>query len=127
MPALYVWALVWVRLVPGAKRLDRAGRHMQGVGVMSEYIVDTFGIVQDFADLHGDMNTPLYQAIMNVMASRQLEEIVRCRDCARFIPQGSFHFNNGAVNKDTCEVIRGFVVQIGPNGFCAWGERLVDE
>lgn len=51
------------------------------------------------------------------------EEIVRCRDCARFIPQGTFRFNNGAVNKNTCEVIRGFVVQIDPNGFCAWGER----
>lgn len=48
---------------------------------MSEYIVDTFGIVQDFADLHGDMTTPLYHAIMNVMVSRKREQIVRCRDC----------------------------------------------
>ena len=51
------------------------------------------------------------------------EEIVRCRDCARFVPQGTYRFNSGEVNKDTCEVIRGFVVQIDPNGFCAWGER----
>lgn len=35
MPALHVWALVWAWLVPGAKRLDRAERYMQGVGVMS--------------------------------------------------------------------------------------------
>lgn len=52
------------------------------------------------------------------------EEIVRCKDCARFVPQGTYRFNSGAVNKDTCEVIRGFVVQIDPNGFCAWGERI---
>ena len=90
---------------------------------MSEYVVDTFGIVQDFADLHGDMNMPLYQAIMDVMVSRQHEEIVRCRDCSRFVPQGTYRFNSGTTNKDTCEVIRGFVVQINPDGFCAWGER----
>ena len=51
---------------------------------MSEHIVNTFGIVQDFADLHGDMCTPLYQAIMDVMLSRQREEVVRCRDCKHF-------------------------------------------
>lgn len=48
--------------------------------------------------------------------------IVRCRDCKRFIPQGTHRFEDGVVNKDTCEVIRGFVVQIDPEGFCAWGE-----
>lgn len=90
---------------------------------MSEHIVETFGIVQEFADLHGDMNTPLYEAIMDVVVSRQREEIVRCRDCARYVPQGTFRLNNGITNKATCEVIRGFVVQINPDGFCAWGER----
>lgn len=58
---------------------------------MSEYIVDTFGIVQDFADLHGDMSTPLYRAIMNVMLSRQHEEIVRCMDCRWAKPDHSDH------------------------------------
>ena len=53
----------------------------------------------------------------------QRGEVVRCRDCARFIPRGTYRFNSGVVNKDTCDVIRGFVVQIGPDGFCAWGER----
>lgn len=53
----------------------------------------------------------------------QREEIVRCRDCERFVPQGTYRFNGGVVNKDTCDVIRGFVVQIDPDGFCAWGER----
>ena len=51
------------------------------------------------------------------------EEIVRCRDCTRFVPQGTYRFNSGVVNKATCDVIRGFVVQIDPDGFCAWGER----
>ena len=54
------------------------------------------------------------------------EEIIRCRDCTRFIPQGTYRFNGGVVNKDTCDVIRGFVVQIDPDGFCAWGERRED-
>lgn len=51
------------------------------------------------------------------------EEIVRCKDCTRFIPQGTHRFDDGVVNKDTCSVIRGFVVQIDSDGFCAWGER----
>lgn len=34
MPTLHMWALVWAGLVPGAGRLDKAGRYMQGVGVM---------------------------------------------------------------------------------------------
>lgn len=78
---------------------------------MAECIVDTFGIVQDFADLHGDMNTPLYQAIMDVMVSRQREEIVRCIDC-RFSIAGGF----GCVKWSNFENAR-------PKGFCAWGER----
>ena len=52
-----------------------------------------------------------------------LVEVVRCRDCARFVPEGTYRFNSGIVNKATCSVIRGFAVQIDPDGFCAWGER----
>ena len=54
-----------------------------------------------------------------------MKPLVRCRDCARFIPQGTFRFNSGVANKSTCEVIRGFVVQIDPDGFCAWGKKKV--
>lgn len=54
---------------------------------------------------------------------RSSEEIVRCKDCKRFKPQGTYRFDCGVVNKDTCEVIRGYVVQINPDGFCAWGEK----
>jgi len=53
----------------------------------------------------------------------QHEEIVRCKDCMRFIPQGTYRFNSGVANKATCDVIRGFVVEIDPDGFCAWSER----
>jgi hypothetical protein len=92
---------------------------------MSECIVDTFGIVQDFADLHGDMSTPLYQAIMDVMVSRQREEIVRCRDC-KHANISSFGF---------CKYCEKFVLPdqdgYGPDPkvnlpldfFCAYGER----
>lgn len=81
---------------------------------MSEHIVDTFGIVQDFADLHGDMNTPLYQAIMDVMVSRQHEEIVRCRDCKEYIERKGYA---------TCGYFGGDYVEVEPDGFCKWGER----
>lgn len=81
---------------------------------MSEYIVETFGIVQDFADLHGDMNTPLYQAIMDVMVSRQHEEIVRCMDCkynAKDTNGICYRFDHEHFNQ--------------PNDFCSWGKRRV--
>ena len=79
---------------------------------MSEYIVDTFGIVQDFANLHGDMNTPLYHAIMDVMVSRQHEQIVRCRDCAKWATEKRFTGGCCGAKGDA-----------DPGGYCAWGER----
>lgn len=77
---------------------------------MSEHIVETFGIVQDLADLHGDMSTPLYHAIMDVLLSRQREEVVRCRDCIHWATKAR---------------IAGMCVgkQLDPDGFCSWGEK----
>lgn len=76
---------------------------------MSEYIISDEQIAEN-QRLHGKK-----LLVMPV--------IVRCKDCKYYIPQGTYRFNRGIVNKDTCKVIRGFVVQIGPDGFCAWGER----
>lgn len=88
---------------------------------MSEYVMETFGIVQDFADLHGDMNTPLYQAIMDVMESRQREEIVRCKDC-----KWSFHSELFPdINTRYCRwFARDVYIDMG---FCFWGERKGEE
>lgn len=87
---------------------------------MSEYVVETFGIVQDFADLHGDMNTPLYQAIMDVIESRQREEIVRCRNC-----RWSFHSDqSGNFTRRYCKWFR---CDVYNDGFCFWGDRKDDE
>ena len=109
---------------------------------MSEYIVDTFGIVQDFADLHGDMNMPLYQAIMDVMVSRQREEIVRCRDC-KYLDDSEYSrwdsslaecygepplfcdllsFNEWRMDGDR-RVAETTFAEVEPDGFCKWGER----
>ncbi len=74
---------------------------------MSEYIMDM-----------------QYDVANGTFSTVKREEIVRCRDCKRYIPQGTFSFNDGPIIKDTCDVIRGFVVQIDPNGFCAWGEPI---
>ena len=75
---------------------------------MSEYIYSSQGEL--LVNERGEISLPR-------------REIVRCKDCKRFIPQGTHRFDDGVVNKDTCSVIRGFVVQIDPDGFCAWGER----
>lgn len=76
---------------------------------MSEHIVETFGIVQDLADLHGEMSTPLYHAIMDVLLSRQHEEIVRCGEC-----------ENWCASTHWCERFQGCTVS---DGFCAWSEK----
>ena len=51
------------------------------------------------------------------------QDIVRCRDCRQFIPKGTHKFENGKVNVDYCTYVRGWMLQIKPDGFCAWGER----
>lgn len=93
---------------------------------MSEYIVNTFGIVQDFADLHGDMTTPLYQAIMDVMVSRQREEIVRCRDCEHSRKDGTLcmFFASWEPIPDGDEFAE-IPADVEPDGFCAWGKHKV--
>lgn len=85
-------------------------------GRMSEHIVDTFGIVQEFADLHGDMTTPLYEAIMNVMLSRQREEIVRCCDCKHYDAEINGCDEFGDIWHDE-------YANVEPDGFCKWGRR----
>lgn len=51
------------------------------------------------------------------------EPIVRCRDCKHFTPKGTHKFENGKVNADYCDYVRGWMLQITQDGFCAWGER----
>ncbi len=55
------------------------------------------------------------------------ERIVRCRDCKHFTPKGAHKFENGRTNLDYCKYIRGFMLQITPDGYCAWGERKEGE
>ena len=75
---------------------------------MSEYIYATNGELM--ANIDGDI-------------SLARDEIVRCRDCKHFTPKGTHKFENGKVNADYCKYIRGWMLQITPDGFCAWGER----
>lgn len=84
---------------------------------MSEFIVNTFGIVQDFADLHVDMNTPLYRKIMCVMMSRQREQIVRCRDC-----KWCMAYNNATY----CDRFAHALPTVELDGFCAWAVRRTE-
>lgn len=81
---------------------------------MSEHIVETFGIVQDLADLHGEMSTPLYHAIMDVLLSRQREEVVRCRDCKNCMAYS---------NATYCDRFAHALEKTALDGFCSWGEK----
>lgn len=56
-----------------------------------------------------------------------LGEIVRCRDCRHFTPKGTHKFENGKTNADFCEYVRGWMLQITPDGYCKWGERREDD
>jgi len=51
------------------------------------------------------------------------EKIVRCRDCKHFTTKGTYRFGDGRMNENYCKYIRGWMMQITPDGYCAWGER----
>ena len=61
------------------------------------------------------------------MARLDLVNVVRCRDCKHFTPKGTHKFENGKVNPDYCVYVRGWMLQITPDGFCAWGERRTND
>ena len=54
-------------------------------------------------------------------------KVVRCRDCKHFTPKGTHKFENGKVNADYCDYVRGWMLQITPDGFCSWAERRTDD
>ena len=58
-----------------------------------------------------------------VRITPNMQEVVRCRDCKHYTPKGADKFDNGKTNMDYCTYIRGWMLQITPDGFCAWGER----
>ena len=60
---------------------------------------------------------------LELYTNLEVPELVRCRDCKYFTPKGAHKFENGRTNLDYCKYIRGFMLQITPDGFCAWAER----
>lgn len=81
---------------------------------MSEHIIET----EEFA---GAAFVPVGGA------DKLREEIVRCRDCKHYTPQGAITFLDYSKNEAFCSYIRAYKLQIGPDGFCAWGERRESE
>ena len=73
---------------------------------MSEYIVDGRNII-----ISRQGKTPHWT------------EIVRCRDCKHYTLEGAYKFDDGSTNADFCEYIRGWLLQVNPDGFCAWGVK----
>ena len=79
---------------------------------MSEHVIET-------EMSNGKLFIPYQDKLMEAVR----EEIVRCRDCKHFTQKGTHKFDNGKTNADYCKFIRGWMLQITPDGFCAWGER----
>ena len=75
---------------------------------MSEYIVKVEGQTPD----------AIYE--------RQLEEIVRCRDCKHYEYAEVHRFDGARRREPTCARLTGCAVETKPDGFCAWGERSAE-
>ena len=88
---------------------------------MSEYKPTEY--VVDFGDYRSNQFVRLNMALIEQNGAKLQERIVRCRDCKHFTPKGTHKFENGKVNADYCVYVRGWMLQITPDGFCAWGER----
>lgn len=89
---------------------------------MREYIIEWFGIGEQLTRLR-ECNVPFVLWPKRIREDRRREEIVRCRDCKHFTPKGTHKFENGKVNADYCKYVRDWMLQITPDGYCAWGER----
>ena len=63
-----------------------------------------------------------YLKVCSAMHARKREEIVRCRDCAKW---SSFDTEDGKRIGDCSEWthLDGFSHATNEDGFCAWGER----
>lgn len=103
---------------------------------MSEYIV-TGEQIEELNKAHGGMqiltswlsayaifDTSEFPPLMkSEHLAITLPSVVRCRDCKHFTPRGTHKFEDGKENEDYCDYVRGWMLQITPDGFCAWGER----
>lgn len=92
---------------------------------MNEYRPTEY--VVDFGDYRSNQFVRLNMAIIEQNSAKLGEEIVRCRDCKHFTLEGSYRFEDGSTNVDFCEYVRGWLLQVTPDGFCAWGERKEGE
>ena len=88
---------------------------------MREYIITDKQLkTATEAYLEHELSRPITDVFIS---GDKLPEIVRCGDCKHFTPKGTHKFDNGKVNKDYCDYVRSWMLQITPDGFCAWGER----
>ena len=92
---------------------------------MTEYIVSYKWLCEYEKNIENLLGHELtYDSATNCVPPISLKNVVvRCRDCKHFTPRGTDKFENGKTNMDYCTYIRGWMLQITPDGFCAWGER----
>lgn len=81
-----------------------------------DYILSTELVKEDWADGFGTKYTYFLK----------FDEIVRCRDCKHYYEVDEYH-PQGNYEMRCCKYFDTFNDEVKPDGFCAWGERLVGE
>ena len=87
---------------------------------MSEFIINSDQLERLIEGIEHKTDREINRVVCN---GKELQSIVRCRDCKHFTPKGTHKFENGKVNADYCKYVRGWMLQITPDGFCAWAKR----
>lgn len=86
---------------------------------MSEYV----SITQFVNSCVNEINEREAERLADRLNELGYVKVVRCRDCKHFTPKGTHKFENGKTNADYCTYVRGWMLQITPDGFCAWASK----
>ena len=104
---------------------------LEGGEAMSEYII-TYEQLKRLFDWINKLSPDEYKRTERLELYTKLEvpELVRCRDCKHYRKHKWFEVVVGVpLGTDFSDVCMLFAdgCKVEPNGFCAWGERKVDE
>ena len=80
----------------------------------SEYICRVIDLVAELAqEEHG------------AVLCHPQEPVVRCKDCKLYEPPTERHLEDAYIKlPGRCKIVRQYIQEVSPNGFCAWGERV---
>ena len=106
---------------------------------MSEYIITTKQI-EELNKAHGGMqivtswlsayaifDTSEFPPLMkSEHLAITLPNVVRCRDCKHYYEADNYHPSGNYVRR-CCKYFDTYDDEVEPDGFCAWGEKVVKE